>query len=427
MAYHRAVGIPVFPDASGRGSRDMKILYITQGFPERRMIGGQISSFYRIVQLTRAGHEVTVLCLVPRGDTETDPAELSEIARIVAVRDVPDASVPRYLANLFDPLPWPIRRYASRAADRAVRELLDAETFDLVIANSIHAATRLATVRAHTSAPCVLFAPNVQSTIMELYWRHLPGPAARLYGRIQWRKMVAFERGLAPRFDRVFVYTETDRSGLLDLAPDAKVEIVPIALDVAALAEGDEAEEFDMLFIGYLGWAPNLDSLAWFMDDIAPRIRRLRPGTDLAVVGAGAPPWVGALDDESPYTRVHGRVEDATPFFKRARVLVVPLRIGSGVRVKIVQAMAVGCAVVTTSKGCEGLEVENGTHLLVADRPDEFAEAVVRVLESGAERRALGEKARELAAAKHDALADRPPLVEACERIVREREARTPA
>ncbi len=400
----------------------MKILYLTHGVPESQARGGNITNFYRIVQLARAGHEMTVFSLVTPEEADAGAPELARIARVETVTDVPPTSIWRYLANLLDPLPWPIRKYMSRAADRRVREILTSRRFDLVIGHSIHSATRLAAVRSATSAPYLLFAPNVQATIMDLYWRHLRNPAARLYAWIQWRKTAAYEGAMASRFDRVLVYSETDRAGLLELSPKAEVEIVPITLDVAALAQGDEREEIDILFIGYFGWVPNLDSLSWFVRSILPAIHERRPETGVAIVGAGTPAWVDGLGERDARIRVYGRVEDAAPYFKRARVIVVPLRIGSGVRVKIVQAMAMGRAVVTTSKGCEGLEVVSGEHLVVADEPSGFADAVARLLDSPEERRALGERGRELAFEKHDAMADRTPLVELCERIVREHE-----
>lgn len=400
----------------------MKILYLTHGVPESQARGGNITNFYRITQLARAGHEMTVFSLVTPEEAEAGAAELARIARVETVTDVPRVSVWRYLVNLLDPLPWPIRKYMSRAADRRVRELLSSGRFDLVIGHSIHSATRLKAVRSATSAPFLLFAPNVQATIMDLYWRHLRNPAARLYAWIQWRKTAAYEGAMASRFDLALVYSETDRAGLLELSPEALVEIVPITLDVAALAQGEEREEIDILFIGSFGWVPNLDSLSWFLEEILPLVHEKRPETGVAVVGAGAPAWVDDLGKRDARIRVFGEVEDAAPYFKRSRVVVVPLRIGSGVRVKIVQAMAMGRAVVTTSKGCEGLEVASGEHLVIADEPSVFADAVARLLDSPEERRALGDRGRELALERHDAMADRTPLVELCERIVRERD-----
>jgi len=402
----------------------VRVLYVTQGFPEDSMVGGQISSFYRIVQLTRAGHEVTALCLVPSGKTVTEPRSLEAIARVVPVRDVPSPSPARYAANLVDPLPWPIRRYASRVAAARLTRLLEEDPPDLVFVNSVHGATLLPGASGASGPPRLLFAPNVQSETLSLYARFQRNPAVRAYALIQASKMRAFEASALAGFDLVLSYTTRDRDGLLALAPTARVEIVPIALDVAALGSGSRNEDLDVLFISYLGWPPNRDSLRWFASQILPRIRRLRPRTTVAIVGAGAPRWAEELDDPEGGVRVLGRVDDALPHFRRARVAVVPLRIGSGVRVKIVQAMAAGTPVVTTSKGREGLLGEDGKHYVVRDDAASFARGVVDLLESPDGRRALAQRARTLAAERHDAMAARPPLVEACERLAANRRDR---
>lgn len=399
------------------GGEAVRVLYITQGFPEDRLIGGQISSFYRIVQLARAGHEVTALCVVPERAPATSPVALEKIARVVAVRDVPAASPVRYAMNLLDPLPWPVRRYASRAASGKAGRILDEARFDLIFVNSVHGTTMLPAVRRRTEAPCLLFAPNVQSATLGLYARYLKNPAARAYALIQAAKMRAFEAASLDRFDLVLAYTESDLRGLRALAPRARIEVVPIALDVTGLADGERREDIDVLHISYLAWPPNRDSLRWFDSEILPRIRASRPGTTVGIVGGGAPAWAARLDDPKGGVRVYGEVEDAIPFFRRSRVLVVPLRIGTGVRVKIVQAMAAGTAVVTTSKGCEGLLGRDGSHYVIRDNPEEFAHEVVRLLESPGERRALAERARALASEEYDAMAPRPLLVRACERL----------
>jgi len=402
----------------------MRVLYITQGFPEPRVLGGQIASYYNIEQLTRAGHVVTAVCLVPRGATPTSASSLRGIASVVVVKDVPPTSIWRMLLNSFDPLPWPIRRYASKGLHRTLTDLVTRDHWDLVFFNSLHSATALKTVRGLTEAPCVLMEHNVQSTIMELFARSQRRILHRLFAMMQSRKMHAFEKNVIAGFDLVLTYTDVDRDILSSMSPGTPVTDVPLCLDSSALGARDTKERHDVLLLGYLGWMPNQDSLRWFLDDIAPRIRRARPDTGLEIVGAGAPDWVAEAAARSGAT-FHGGVPDVGPWFGGARVIAVPLRIGSGVRVKIIEAMMMGKAVVSTSKGCEGLAVKDGEHLLIADSPDEFAECVTRLLDSPDERRRLGESGRRLAAEIHDAHAPDRPIVQACESLARSRSVRS--
>ncbi len=392
----------------------MRVLYITQGFPAESMVGGQISSYFRIVQLVRAGHAVTALCLVPRGDAQTDPGKLSEICSVVPVRDVPRTTTLRLALGFFDRLPWPIRRYSSRAAARAAAELARSLSPDLVVFNSLHSAPLLPAVRSVARVPCLLFSPNVQSTIMSLFAAHQRGPLAKLYAWDQAQKMREYESARAGRFDAVCVYSREDSDGLSELAPSAAIEITPMALDLDAMGT-PAAPDFDILLTGSFEWRPNVDSLEWFLREIHPRIIERRPGTMTRVVGPRSEVYREQLS--SPGVMFEGRVDDIAPYFRTARLLVVPLRIGSGIRVKIVQAFGARLPVVSTSKGCEGLEAKDGIHVAVADDPETFAERVTHLLDHADARAALARAGRALAERSHSALSQNLPFVAVCERL----------
>ena len=397
----------------------MRVLYVAQGYPEDGRTGGLIAAFYCIVQLARAGHRVTVLSLLADGSPDVPPAALTSVADVIAVRGIPVSSPARYAANLLDPLPWPIRRYASKRLGAEAVRLLRADGFDLVVFNSLHSATLLPLIRSLSGAPCVLLAHNVQSTIMRLYARFQRNPLARVYATIQWRKMLRFETRSLPAFDLVAAFSEVDARDLRALAPAANVVAAALAVDVRRLAAVSRPEDLDLLLFAYYGWAPNVDALVWFLDEVFPVVRRLRPGTRATVAGGGMPARLCRRLAATEHVDFVGSPPSAADTYARARVVAVPLRIGSGVRVKIIEAMAMGRAIVSTSKGCEGLDVRSGEHLAVADSPEEFAAAAVRLLDDTAERERLGERARALALARHDALGAGRPIVRECEELVR--------
>jgi polysaccharide biosynthesis protein PslH len=399
----------------------MRVLYLTPGVPADGIVGGPMGSLYNILQFARAGHDVTALCLVPKDCPDTEAREASRLATVRVVRGAGSKSPASYAANLLDPLPWPIRRYASSDYRRMIRGAFGDGDFDLVLFNSLHSATALPLVRKLTRAPCVLFQHNVQTTIMRLFASVQRNPLGRAYAELQWRKMLTFERRALGWFDLVLTFSEVDRRDLAALCPGTAIRSVPLKLDLTRFAPGagPADDPSDVLFVAYFGWAPNEDSLRWFIEDIFPLLLARRPGTTLDIVGAGAPDWVRALDGRDGAIRFRGRVDDVAPYYRGARVVVVPLRIGSGVRVKIVQAMAAKAAIVTTAKGCEGLDVRSGEHLVVADSPGEFAAATACLLDDPARRRRLGEQARALALAQHDAHSADRPIVRECEELVR--------
>ncbi|MBD3367652.1 MAG: glycosyltransferase [Candidatus Eisenbacteria bacterium] len=397
----------------------LRVLFIGQDLPGRRRTGGQIATFYQISQLARAGHGVTFLTIVPDGTVSQD-AELGGLADVIAVPELPKVSTAGYLRGLTDPLPVPIRRYTSRRFLARVAEAA-AERYDLIFFNSLHSAPALPAAGAASDAPAVLFEHNVQSTVMRLFADFQASSAARLYATLQWRRMERYEASVLPLFDLTLTFSDVDRRALEEMSEEARVEAVPLAIDVGALPEPPHAEENDVLFVGSFGWRPNQDSLRWFLEEILPAIRATRPGTTVTVVGSPVPQWASLLAGGDGRVSFVGDVDDVFEHFARSRVLVVPLRIGSGVRVKIIQAMAMGKAVVTTTKGCEGLHVEHDREVRMADDPRSFAREVTSVLDDDGLRERLGAAARKLAFAEHDATSDDSPLVKACERLARGR------
>jgi glycosyltransferase involved in cell wall biosynthesis len=397
----------------------VRVLYVTQDFPEDGRTGGLIAAFYSVAQLAQAGHRVTVLALLADDSTTLPPPGLTSIAEVVAVRDVPKNSAARYAANLVDPLPWPVRKYASTRLGAEAARILRADAIDLVVFNSLHSATLLPLVRSLSDAPCVLLAHNVQSTIMGLYARFRRDALSRGYATLQWRKTLRFEARSLAAFDLVLAFSDVDARGLRALAPAASVEAVPLAIDARRLAAVSLPESLDVLLFAYFGWAPNVDSLNWFLDEVFPIVRRLRPATRVTVAGGGMPARLARRLAALEGVEFVGSPPNAADAYARARVVVVPLRIGSGVRVKIIEAMALGRAIVSTSKGCEGLDVTDRVHLVVADAPGEFAREVARLLDSPEERSTLGVNARRLAVERHDALGVDRPIVRKCEELVR--------
>jgi glycosyltransferase involved in cell wall biosynthesis len=167
---------------------------------------------------------------------------------------------------------------------------------------------------------------------------------------------------------------------------------VPTGVDVDYFRpSGTVAREaMSLVFTGSMDWMPNEDGIRWFVDEVLPRIHAVNPGVVLTVVGRNPPPAIQSLAARDPRVRVTGTVPDVRPFLESAAVFVVPLRVGGGTRLKIYEALAMECALVTTTIGAEGLPIEPGSHALMADDPQAFAAAVLRLLSEPAEAARLG-------------------------------------
>jgi glycosyltransferase involved in cell wall biosynthesis len=198
--------------------------------------------------------------------------------------------------------------------------------------------------------------------------------------------------------------SDADRDALRTaIGSEREIAVLPIALDPAEIAPVIRRADADrVVHVGTMYWPPNADAVRWFAEAIWPRIRAARPQAEFDVIGARPPRAVRALAAAHSGIRVHGYVDDPTPFVERAGAVVVPVRAGSGMRVKILTALAQGLPVVTTALGCEGIAVQSGTHVLIADDPAEFAAATLRLLADRALAEALGHNGRRLIESRYD-------------------------
>jgi sugar transferase (PEP-CTERM/EpsH1 system associated) len=309
------------------------------------------------------------------------------------------ANVARYLLN---PLPYAVAQYRSRAYRRAVRSQLAHGDFDRVVCDFLVPAVNLPRV---LPCPAVLFTHNVEAEI----WRRHADQSGFLRKRLytqQWRRMLRFEGRTVARFDRVLAVSDVDRDTLQRLYGDrlqAPVSVIPTGVDTNYFAPrpATPGASKRIVFTGSMDWLPNADGVLFFCREILPLIQQAEPDAIFTIVGRSPTPAVRRLSEENGI-EVTGRVEDVRPYLQNAAVYVVPLRIGGGTRLKIFEAMAAGRAVVSTTIGAEGLPTENGRHLMLADTPREFADAVITLLRDPSTRSSLEGQGRALVTERYD-------------------------
>jgi glycosyltransferase involved in cell wall biosynthesis len=221
---------------------------------------------------------------------------------------------------------------------------------------------------------------------------------------------------LLPRFHAAVAVSTIEAEELRALG-GGRVELIPTGVDTRELRPAPEQPGPPrLLFTGTMSYLPNYQGIVWFAREVWPLVRRELPGALLDVVGKGPPPDVLELDGHDGIA-VHGFVDSMSPFFARTQVVVVPILAGAGIRVKIVEAMSAGRAIVSTSLGCEGLAgLEDGRHLSVADEPGPFADAALRLLQDAGLRQRMAADARELAERAYDWR----PLGDRLERVLRD-------
>ena len=293
-------------------------------------------------------------------------------------------------ANLASPLPYSAASHDRPAYRRRLRELVRERAYDLVHCEW----TPYARFREGIDLPYVVAAHNVESQV----WRRLaeaePSTARRIYTREQARKMEALERRIFALAPFATAVSEEDAARLRGLGC-ARVAVVANGVDLDAYTPRpkSDSDHRGLVFTGSLDWRPNQDAVRWFVERVHPLLLREGPYR-LSVVGRRPPSGFGA--GFPPEITVAADVDDIRPHLAKASVVVVPLRVGGGSRLKILEAFAVGRPVVSTTLGAEGLAVEDGRHLLLADGPEAFARAVLALWKDPDRGHAMAREARSL-------------------------------
>jgi glycosyltransferase involved in cell wall biosynthesis len=298
-----------------------------------------------------------------------------------------------YLRRSPDAAPYAVARFASSAVRQRLLECLSQKSPDVVICDFLDAAINFPDP---LPLPSVLFQHNVES---EIWRRHATngsrGAMKLVYGR-EFSRMLRYEQAAVRRFHHVIAVSEHDKKLMSAWVDSDRVSVVPTGVDTEQFCPGEQSgQEHLVLFVGAMDWEPNVDAVKYFAAEIWPRILAKVPEARFRVVGRNPDRRVEALAGAS--VEVTGRVPSVVEPLRQAAVVVVPLRIGGGTRLKIYEAMAMGKAVVSTTVGAEGLDVHHGKDVILADLPGVFAEAVITLLEDAEARRRQGEAAAALA------------------------------
>jgi len=360
----------------------LKVLVVAYGTPYPPNAGTRTRDFSLFQELAR--FVKLYLCVLATEGSSPDLFELNKFcAKIISVPAGPRTPV-RKLANSLRlwarGVPVAGHRFFYPELAQKIRAIIEQEHIDVVqIEHSFLAAYRGA-IPERSHCGTILSLHNVGSA---QYLRMAAIQASlglNLSYRLKSWLIRRLETRAATEFDHCIVVSAQEAHLLQDLAPSANISVVDNGVDCKQIQPIVHAPPtHHLLFVGVINYPPNADAILYFCKSILPLIRQRIPDVKFTVVGHSPPPEIEALH-KSPGVVVAGPVEDLASHYAEARACVVPLRAGGGTRLKILEAMAFGRPVVSTSIGCEGLEVVNGVHLLIADSPDEFAHQVTRLL-----------------------------------------------
>ncbi len=429
----------------------LNILQIAPRLPWPPTDGGAIGIYNITRFLVARGHRITLLTFAPDGADRGDLAEFCELVTVDhSTRNNPFFA----LANLLSAIPYTMSKYQSPAMTARMDELLGHRHYDVVHVDHIHMMPYGFRAQAVYHLPVVLREHNFETTIHRRFAAQSRLPVVSRWLRAQAERLYRFESAQLQHPEIVAAITPEDAAKVREVLPPEKhdkVRVIPAGVDITAhhpkntvaagdqipspeatkycsaacpakfatgerrraggtndLSEGSERKAADsarieheshVVLLGSLDWSPNRDAAEWFAVEIWPVVRKEIPGARCTI--AGSRPPKNLLTNAPDGVTVAGFVEDLDALYADADVMAVPLRIGGGMRIKLLEYFARGKAVVSTRIGAEGNDAADGEHILLADSAADFAAAIVRLLRNADLARSIGASARTLAVEKY--------------------------
>lgn len=366
-----------------------RIVVVDEELPYPTTSGKRIRTFNLLRRLS-GRYRIAYICYrnASRSEAKVASATLNDcgIETVLVDRAPPPKSVLRHnpvmyaklAANLLSPLPYLVTTNDSRQLRCAVSQYAQQHQVHLWQCEWTPYVQALRDVRC---APVVVMAHNVESLIWQRYFEVEANPAKRWYIGKQWRKMEQFEATVFDQAAKVVTVSEQDAALVRARFHRPDVDVVDNGVDTAFFHTSSiSRDRCNILFLGSLDWRPNLDGVRLLLDQVLPLILKSQPEASLTIVGRNPPSWLKDRVQRSARVELHADVADVRPFLHRCAVLAVPLRIGGGSRLKILEALSTRTPVVSTRVGAEGLRLKPGEHFLEAEVGQPMVDAILRIL-----------------------------------------------
>lgn len=378
----------------------MRILQLINRVPWPLTDGGAIGYYNAIQAYHNAGCDITVIALnTTKHYVSQLPEALTQIATWHTI-DV-DNKVklwPAFL-NLFSKTSYHVNRFISSECEKKLHSILSTQSFDVVVFESLFMMPYVDCVTNNSNALRVLRQYNVE----HLIWHKLATSETRIlkkwYLTLLAKRLFSYEQSALNKADVLCVLSEEDKSQLMAMGCSKPIHVSPLGVSVLTPPSSQQLEEGSIFHLGSMDWQPNIEAMEWFAQNVWPVVQKRHPGSSFHMAGKNMPDSFKQYETEQ--FEVLGRVDDAVSFMMTKQIMVVPLFSGSGIRVKILEGMAIGKAIVATSLGAQGIDCEHGKNILIANTVDEFCQCIGQLLNNPVLCAALGNEARKLVAEKY--------------------------
>lgn len=382
----------------------MRILFVCAHQVWPPDTGARLRNFHLANALAKRG-AVTLAQLRPPGEAIVSGEGFGNFERVLTFERDRSYTPLKILRGIVGPLPLPVVNYYSPGAAEAMRKLLASERFDAVQLESVHLLPYAQIISRLTTRPeLIVDWHNIESELMQRYAVTEANWAKKLVARRTGTLLQAAETRLLEISKVHTVASRRERELLIARGCDNEIHVIPNGVDVSRFLKINQSPcvntSNDVLFVGSMDYHANVDGVSWFIRHAWASIQAEFPQLKFSIVGRNPGPDVQKLASDT--VRVTGTVPDVLPFYEGALAVVVPLRVGGGTRLKILEAMAAGVPVISTRLGAEGLDIEDGTNILLADSPYDMMLALIRLKTEAALWRNLADNGRKLVSQKYD-------------------------
>jgi polysaccharide biosynthesis protein PslH len=377
----------------------LRILILTPSLPYPLIWGFGIR-VYQIVKYLAQRHQVSLLAYSgPNEQDSVSALECTGAAVHAVIRNEPTTGSKRraQLTSMLSPASFQRQDLHSSAMQAAIDRVLASEQFNIILVES----SPMSGFDFGSRVPLLVDEHNIEYELLYRTFKTERSPLRKLYNWVEYRKFRGEERRSWTHSNGCILTSDREETILRRYAPHTPTLVVPNGVDIENFRPSPGVADPDnIVFVGVMHYRPNVDAALYFIHEILPHVVQARPRAMFTIVGGGAPDELRRL--AGPNVVLADTVPDTRPYLNQAGVLVVPLRMGSGTRLKVLEGLAMGRPLVTTSLGCEGIEAVHGEHLLVADDPIEFARSVLRVLGDPELAATLGRQGRTLVEARYN-------------------------
>ncbi len=382
----------------------MRILQLCHKIPYPPTDGGSLAMNQITQNLIRHGFEVKVIALAPSGNESVIERIPEDYTKETQFEVFPiDTRVKLWPAfrNIFTRESYNISRFHCRKVTKRLADLLQKEKFDIIQLEGLFLTPYIPVIRQHTGSPLLFRSHNIEHFIWERMARATSHPLKKLYLKFLARRLKAYEMRTVHQVDGLVAISPVDMNFFKKNGYSQPGVTIPFGIDTESFKPKDQVANKNTVFhIGSMDWRPNQEGIKWFLEETWPLVIKHHPGLKFVLAGKSIPE--AFYQYAGPTVSVVGEVPDAADFMNSHELMVVPLKSGGGMRIKIIEGMAAGKAIVSTSIGAEGINCRHNEHILLADTPEEMADAIVHCFKNRELISKIGTRAHAFATEQHN-------------------------